>query len=358
MYCPGSHKLGMLEHEETIDTKRKLGYSETPVPAESAAGPTSGASAPAPSDRAAGTSANLNLLSKGQTIVPRTEEEAAALASNDVHCTLAPGEACLHSFLLAHRSGPNLLDYPRVGLAVRYMGGGVMRHTGGTCKKRYMGGGVMRHTGGTCKKRYMGGGVMQHTGGTCKKRYMGGGVMRHTGGPCKKTAEASKEYPEEHSEGEGEGDGHVASTCPEAATLVWDSGRVVGDPILHALAVAAGSIPTGGSGALGGAACDSDGSRGAAAAGAGSLSCGGADSSCEDTAGFASALASYSALHPRQREARQLAVLGRRILRAVRDGGVTSDGDDAMSETDAEAGVDLDEGRMHPADEARVLGAL
>lgn len=65
-----------------------------------------------------------NMLSHGQTVkidlarFPRVDD------------VLAPGEMSLHHALLAHGSGPNTTDAPRVGICIRYLPGAI-RTTGG-----------------------------------------------------------------------------------------------------------------------------------------------------------------------------------------------------------------------------------
>jgi ectoine hydroxylase-related dioxygenase (phytanoyl-CoA dioxygenase family) len=65
-----------------------------------------------------------NMLSHGQTVKLDMD---AWVKVDDV---LEPGEMSLHHALLAHASGPNLTDKPRVGICIRYLPGAV-RTTGG-----------------------------------------------------------------------------------------------------------------------------------------------------------------------------------------------------------------------------------
>lgn len=58
--------------------------------------------------------AERNMLSRGQTY-PLEVDESQALIDE-----LEPGEMSIHHALLAHASGPNATDRPRVGLAIRY----------------------------------------------------------------------------------------------------------------------------------------------------------------------------------------------------------------------------------------------
>ncbi|MEK9753326.1 MAG: phytanoyl-CoA dioxygenase family protein [Rhodospirillaceae bacterium] len=74
---PGSHKWPVLKHQDT-----------------GAAG---------------------NLLTRGQEIAERMDEDKAAFLE------LRPGEMSLHHAGTAHASGPNLADDRRIGIAIRYM---------------------------------------------------------------------------------------------------------------------------------------------------------------------------------------------------------------------------------------------
>jgi len=56
-----------------------------------------------------------NMLSRGQEIAVEIDESQA------VSLELAPGEFSLHHIGIAHGSGPNDSDRPRIGLAVRYI---------------------------------------------------------------------------------------------------------------------------------------------------------------------------------------------------------------------------------------------
>jgi non-heme Fe2+,alpha-ketoglutarate-dependent halogenase len=61
------------------------------------------------------TFAKNNLLSRGQEIVFDAD------GGNPVSLILAPGEMSLHHIGIAHGSDPNTSDYPRIGIAVRYI---------------------------------------------------------------------------------------------------------------------------------------------------------------------------------------------------------------------------------------------
>jgi ectoine hydroxylase-related dioxygenase (phytanoyl-CoA dioxygenase family) len=63
----------------------------------------------------ADTFASDNLLSRGQEIAVKVDEDAA------VDVVLAPGEMSLHHVKIVHGSEPNLSDGPRIGYAVRYI---------------------------------------------------------------------------------------------------------------------------------------------------------------------------------------------------------------------------------------------
>jgi ectoine hydroxylase-related dioxygenase (phytanoyl-CoA dioxygenase family) len=65
-----------------------------------------------------------NMLSHGQTA--RIDLESF----EKVAAELEPGEMSLHHALLAHGSGPNTTDQPRVGICIRYLPGRI-RQTGG-----------------------------------------------------------------------------------------------------------------------------------------------------------------------------------------------------------------------------------
>jgi len=56
-----------------------------------------------------------NMLSRGQEIAVEVNE------SHAVDLILRPGEFSLHHIAIVHGSGPNNSDYPRIGLAVRYV---------------------------------------------------------------------------------------------------------------------------------------------------------------------------------------------------------------------------------------------
>ena len=56
-----------------------------------------------------------NMLSRGQEIAVQIDPEKT------VSLQLAPGEFSLHHIGIAHGSGPNTSDVPRIGLAVRYI---------------------------------------------------------------------------------------------------------------------------------------------------------------------------------------------------------------------------------------------
>ena len=66
----------------------------------------------------------LNALSRGQSVERAWPEECWALAP------LRAGEFSVHSFLAAHRSGPNKGTEDRVGFALRFLAAGVARQTG------------------------------------------------------------------------------------------------------------------------------------------------------------------------------------------------------------------------------------
>jgi len=85
-FALGTHKLRLVEHDNTY----------------------------APDD----------MLSHGQTA--RIDLESFA----KVAAELQPGEMSLHHALLAHGSGPNATDQPRVGICIRYLPGRI-RQTGG-----------------------------------------------------------------------------------------------------------------------------------------------------------------------------------------------------------------------------------
>ena len=61
------------------------------------------------------TFAEDNLLSRGQEVAVEVDEKDA------VDITLQPGEMSLHHVLIVHGSEPNRADWPRIGLAVRYV---------------------------------------------------------------------------------------------------------------------------------------------------------------------------------------------------------------------------------------------
>lgn len=60
-----------------------------------------------------------NMLSRGQEIAVEVDEKQA------VDVVLDPGQMSFHQVLIAHNSEPNRADYPRVGFAIRYIGGHV-----------------------------------------------------------------------------------------------------------------------------------------------------------------------------------------------------------------------------------------
>lgn len=60
-----------------------------------------------------------NLLSRGQEIAVEVKDEDA------VDVVLQPGQMSLHHVLIAHGSEPNRADHPRIGFAIRYIGGHV-----------------------------------------------------------------------------------------------------------------------------------------------------------------------------------------------------------------------------------------
>jgi len=61
------------------------------------------------------TFAKDNLLSRGQEVAVQVD------AKDAVDITLQPGEMSLHHVLIVHGSEPNRADWPRIGLAVRYI---------------------------------------------------------------------------------------------------------------------------------------------------------------------------------------------------------------------------------------------
>lgn len=63
-----------------------------------------------------------NMLSRGQEIAVEVNEAEA------VDLILRPGEFSLHHIALVHGSGPNESDYPRIGLAVRYVSPDVVQN--------------------------------------------------------------------------------------------------------------------------------------------------------------------------------------------------------------------------------------
>lgn len=69
------------------------------------------------------TYAATNLLSRGQEIAVDVDEAEA------VDVVLAPGQMSLHHVLIAHGSEPNRARHPRVGFAIRYIGGHVRQTT-------------------------------------------------------------------------------------------------------------------------------------------------------------------------------------------------------------------------------------
>ena len=62
-----------------------------------------------------------NMLTRGQEITIDVHPDEV------VSLELAPGEMSLHHVKLAHASGPNESDEPRVGLAIRYMSADVQK---------------------------------------------------------------------------------------------------------------------------------------------------------------------------------------------------------------------------------------
>jgi len=127
IYCVGMHKHGMMRHTtaaapDVAATNCSLGgiqrllVDKMAVPAGSRCSPVT---SPGMSEQVPAPSGNL--LSKQQTIVPKDAAEADALRASEQMCLLAPGEACLHSFLLPHRSGANTQGTTRVGFAIRFM---------------------------------------------------------------------------------------------------------------------------------------------------------------------------------------------------------------------------------------------
>lgn len=56
-----------------------------------------------------------NLLSRGQEVAVEVD------AKDAVDITLQPGEMSLHHVLIVHGSEPNFADWPRIGLAIRYV---------------------------------------------------------------------------------------------------------------------------------------------------------------------------------------------------------------------------------------------
>ena len=56
-----------------------------------------------------------NMLTRGQEIVEGVDDEAA------VHMPLEAGQMSLHSYRLAHASGPNLSDDRRIGISMHFM---------------------------------------------------------------------------------------------------------------------------------------------------------------------------------------------------------------------------------------------
>jgi len=65
-----------------------------------------------------------NLLSRGQEIAVDIDERDA------VNVVLAPGQMSLHHVLIAHNSEPNRAAHPRIGFAIRYIGGHVRQTKG------------------------------------------------------------------------------------------------------------------------------------------------------------------------------------------------------------------------------------
>jgi ectoine hydroxylase-related dioxygenase (phytanoyl-CoA dioxygenase family) len=61
------------------------------------------------------TFARDNLLSRGQEVAVEVD------AKDAVDITLQPGEMSLHHVLIVHGSEPNRADWPRIGLAIRYV---------------------------------------------------------------------------------------------------------------------------------------------------------------------------------------------------------------------------------------------
>jgi non-haem Fe2+, alpha-ketoglutarate-dependent halogenase len=65
------------------------------------------------------TYAQHNMLSRGQEIAVEVREDDVT------EVVLAPGQMSLHHVLIAHGSKPNRASHPRVGFAIRYIGGHV-----------------------------------------------------------------------------------------------------------------------------------------------------------------------------------------------------------------------------------------
>ncbi|MEW5976242.1 MAG: phytanoyl-CoA dioxygenase family protein [Acidobacteriota bacterium] len=63
-----------------------------------------------------------NMLSRGQEIAVEVNEATA------VDLVLQPGEFSLHHIAIVHGSGPNNSDYPRIGVAVRYISPNVVQN--------------------------------------------------------------------------------------------------------------------------------------------------------------------------------------------------------------------------------------
>ena len=70
------------------------------------------------------TYAEANMLSRGQEIAVDIDEADA------VDVVLQPGEMSLHHVLIAHGSQPNRAAWPRIGFAIRYIGGHVRQTEG------------------------------------------------------------------------------------------------------------------------------------------------------------------------------------------------------------------------------------
>jgi ectoine hydroxylase-related dioxygenase (phytanoyl-CoA dioxygenase family) len=74
----------------------------------------------------ADTFADANLLSRGQEVAVKVDEDEA------VDIVLQPGEFSLHHVLIVHGSEPNRADWPRIGLAMRFIPPHVRQIAGAT----------------------------------------------------------------------------------------------------------------------------------------------------------------------------------------------------------------------------------